>query len=48
MAETGNFFLDRQLRGRVNYDGFSDPWDDDLIAEGTEEWRKASALIDSV
>ena len=30
------------------YDGFSDPWEDDIIAEGTEEWRKASALMDAV
>ena len=30
------------------YDGFADPWEDDIIAEGTEEWRKASALMDSV
>ena len=36
------------LRGRQSYDGFSDPWDDDIIQEGTEEWRKASALMDSV
>ncbi len=47
MAETGNFFLDHNYEDG-NYDGFSDPWDDDIIAEGTEEWRKASALIDSV
>ena len=26
----------------------ADPWDDDIIKEGTEEWRKASALMDSV
>ena len=31
-----------------NYDGFSDPWDDDIIQEGTEEWRKTSALMDAV
>ena len=31
-----------------NYDGFSDPWEDEIIQEGTEEWRRASALIDSV
>ena len=30
------------------YDGFADPWEDDIIAEGTEEWRKASALMDPV
>ena len=30
------------------YDGFCDPWDDDIIAEGTEEWRKAKTLMASV
>ena len=47
LAETGNFFLDHTYEDG-NYDGFSDPWDDDIIAEGTEEWRKAVALMDSV
>ena len=46
-AETGNFFLDHTYDDG-NYDGFSDPWDDDVIKEGTEEWRKAVALMDSV
>ena len=46
-AETGNFFLDACYEDG-SYDGFCDPWDDDLIREGTEEWRKASALMDSV
>ena len=46
-AETGNFFLDH-CYDDGNYDGFADPWEDDVIAEGTEEWRKASALMDSV
>ena len=32
----------------ATYDGFSDPWDDDIIQEGTEEWRKAVALMDAV
>ena len=47
LAETGNFFLDHTYEDG-NYDGFSDPWDDDIINEGTEEWRKAVALMDSV
>ena len=47
LAETGNFFLDHNFEDG-NYDGFCDPWDDDIIAEGTEEWRKANALMDSV
>ena len=46
-AETGNFFLDHNFDDGW-YDGFSDPWEDEIIAEGTEEWRKASALLDSV
>ena len=46
-SETGNFFLDHNMDDG-NYDGFSDPWEEEIIREGTEEWRKASALIDSV
>ena len=47
LAETGNFFLDHTYEDG-NYDGFADPWEDDIIREGTEEWRKASALMDAV
>ena len=47
LAETGNFFLDHCFDDG-SYDGFCDPWEDDIIAEGTEEWRKANALMDSV
>ena len=46
-AETGNFFLDHCYDDGM-YEGFADPWEDDIIAEGTEEWRKATALMDSV
>ena len=46
-AETGNFFLDHCFEDG-DYDGFCDPWEEEVIAEGTEEWRKASALTDSV
>ncbi len=46
-AETGNFFLDHSFEDG-DYDGFSDPWDEEIIADGTEEWRKASALTGSV
>ena len=46
-AETGNFFLDHTYEDG-NYDGFSDPWDDDVIEEGTKEWRTATALMDAV
>ena len=47
LAETGNFFLDHTYEDG-NYDGFADPWEDDIIHEGAEEWRKASALMDAV
>ena len=46
-AETGNFFLDHSYDEGM-YDGFCDPWEDEIIAEGTREWRKARALMDSV
>ena len=46
-SQTGNFFLDASYEDG-EYDGFADPWDDDLIAQGTEEWRQASAVMDSV
>ena len=47
LAETGNFFLDHCFDDG-SYDGFCDPWEDDIIAEGTEEWRKASAPMEAV
>ena len=46
-AETGNFFLDACYEDG-SYEGFADPWEDEVIEAGTEEWGKASALIDSV
>ena len=46
-TETGNFFLDH-CYDDGDYDGFSDPWEEEIIAEGTQEWQKASALVDSV
>ena len=46
-AETGNFFLDFTYEDG-GYNGFSDPWDDDLIRQATEEWRRADPFIDSV
>ncbi len=46
-SETGNFFLDNSYEDGA-YDGFSDPWDDEVISEATEEWRKARAVMDSV
>ena len=46
-AETGNFFLDHCFEDG-DYDGFSDPWEEEVIAEGTEEWRKADQLMGSV
>ena len=46
-SQTGNFFMDHNYSDG-DYDGFSDPWEEEIIQEGTQEWRKASALIDSV
>ena len=46
-AETGNFFLDHSFEDG-DYDGFSDPWEGEIIQEGTEEWRKADQLMASV
>ncbi len=47
VAETGNFFLDNCYDDGW-YDGFSDPWEDEIIARATEEWRRARSLMDSV
>ena len=47
LAETGNFFLDHNYDDGM-YEGFADPWDAEVIEEGTEEWRNAGALMDSV
>ena len=30
------------------YEGFDDPWEDEVIEAGAEEWRKAAALMDAV
>ena len=46
-AETDIFFLDACYEDGM-FDGFADPWEDDLIAEGTAEWRRAVALMDAV
>ena len=46
-AETGNLFLDACYDDGM-YDGFADPWDDEVISEATEEWRRARAVMDSV
>ncbi len=46
-AETGNFFLDHCYDDGW-YDGCSDPWEEDVIAEGTAEWSRARAWMDSV
>ena len=46
-AETGNFFLDCSYDDG-NYDGFSDPWDEELTEQGTQEWSRASAVMDAV
>ena len=47
LADTDNFFLDESYEDG-NYDGFADPWEDEIIAQGTQEWQRAKALIDAV
>ena len=46
-AETGNLFLD-SCYDDGNYDGFCDPWEEELIGQGAQEWRQASAVMDAV
>ena len=46
-GETGNFFLDYSFEDEM-YNGFADPWEDELIEQGTQEWRSAKVLMDSV
>ena len=46
-AETGNLFLDCCYEDGF-YDGFADPWEDEIIQQATEEWRRARAVLDSV
>ena len=46
-AETGNFFLDYSYDDGM-YEGFADPWEEGVIEDGTEEWRRASAVMDAV
>ena len=46
-GETGNFFLDNCYEDGA-FDGFADPWDDEVIAEGTEEWRQAREVMEAV
>ena len=45
-AETGNLFLDCCYEDGF-YDGFADPWADEIIQQATEEWRRARAVLDS-
>ncbi len=45
-AETGNMFLDCCYEDGF-YDGFADPWEDEIIQQATEEWRRARAVLDS-
>ena len=46
-AETGNFFLDYCYEDGV-YEGFADPWEAEVIEQGTQEWRRAESVMDSV
>ncbi len=45
-AESGNLFLDCTYEEM--YEGFADPWEDEIIEQGTEEWRRAKAVMGSV
>ena len=47
-GETGNFLLDASPYEYEPYDAFADPWEDDVIAHATEEWRRADAFMDAV
>ncbi len=46
-AETGNFFLDYCYDDGM-YEGFADPWEAEVIEQGTQEWRRAESVMDSV
>ena len=43
---TGTFFLDESFPEEFN--GYSDPWDDEIIEYGTQEWQKAKVILDQV
>ena len=45
-AETDNLFLDACYEDGT-YDGFSDPWEEEIIEQATQEWRRAEAIMDS-
>lgn len=44
-AETGNFFMDYSYDDGIEA---SDPWEDEIIERGTDEWRRATRIIDAV
>ncbi len=46
--ETGNFFLDYNPTGEDGFEGFSDPWDDEIIGTGIEEWAEAKPIRDKI
>ena len=43
---TGTFFLDESFPEEFN--GYSDPWDDETIEYGTQEWQKAKEIMGQV
>ena len=43
-SQTGNYYLDCTYDDSA-YDGFTDPWDDDIIRWGTEQWGRASRVL---
>ena len=43
-SETGLYFLDCNSD---DFDGFVDPWDEDVIELGTKEWARAAKILDA-
>ena len=46
-AHTGNFFLDNYFDGS-NFNGFSDPWEPDILAHATSLWLQANSILANI
>ena len=46
-GETGSYYLDCTCDDG-SYEGFCDPWDDDIIKPSSEQWGKANKLLEEV
>ena len=42
---TGNFFLDCTMDDGM-FNGFSDPWDDDIIEDSQQQWKEARVIME--